>query len=313
MSEHHDHLGIEAARLELLAPGIYAYIQPDGGWYVNNSTVLVGDHSVIVIDAAATEARTRGLLSRIREITPLPVSTLLNTHWHTDHTNGNYLFRPATIVSQQLCRQSVIEYGVSVKDPSSPFPDVEWGNLEVAPPFLTFESQISLFAGDSRAEFRFVGFPAHTTSDSYVWLEQERILVTGDLVFAGCTPLFSGGSLAGSRAAVQQLAALKPKLVVPGHGDVCGPEVFEDLLGYYDFVESVARSAHSTGSTPLEACLALGEHAYSHWLDSERLVANVHRALAEFTGQAPGSPIDLPATRRDMIALNGGEPLRCFV
>ena len=71
---------------------IYAYIQPDGTWWINNTGFLVGGGGVISVDACSTERRTRAYLDAIAAVTDQPVRTLINTHHHGDHTYGNYLF-----------------------------------------------------------------------------------------------------------------------------------------------------------------------------------------------------------------------------
>ena len=87
-----------------ISDGIYAYIQPDGSWWINNTGFLVGRKGVTSIDACATERRTRAYLGAIARVTDRPVRTLINTHHHGDHTFGNYLFGTATIVAQDNAR-----------------------------------------------------------------------------------------------------------------------------------------------------------------------------------------------------------------
>ena len=70
---------------------VYAYLQPDGSWYLNNTGFLVSDAGVISVDATSTERRTRAYLDAIKAVTEKPVRTLVNTHHHGDHTHGNYL------------------------------------------------------------------------------------------------------------------------------------------------------------------------------------------------------------------------------
>ncbi|WP_308168142.1 MBL fold metallo-hydrolase [Nonomuraea sp. NEAU-A123] len=298
-------------RTEEIAPGVHAFIQPDGGWFVNNSGFLVTRDTVIVIDSAATEARTRGLRAAISEVSDRPVSTLINTHWHTDHTNGNYQFRGATIVAHERTREMMLRYAPTTPDPAGPFPDVNWGALEPAPPFLTYDQGVTVWADDVRCEVRWVGTPAHTTDDSIVWIPEHSVLYTGDLAFNGGAPLVSAGSVAGSLDVLRDLRELRPRTVVPGHGDVCGPEIFDLMIDYLTFVQDLAVSGHRGGRTPLRAARDAGPHPFGHLLDGERLVANLHRAYAEIDGAPRGAEIDLVATRRDMIALNGGRPLRC--
>lgn len=299
-------------RTQQLADGAFAYVQPDGGWFLNNSGVLLGRDSVIVIDSAATAARTELLRAAVAAISPLPVSTLVNTHWHTDHTNGNYQFREAAIVAHERTREMMLLHGPTVPDADGPFPGVDWGALQPAPPFLTYSSGVVLWAGQVRCEVFAVSTPAHTTADSVVWIPEHSILFAGDLAFNGGAPLMSAGSIAGALCVLRELRDLQPRTVVPGHGDVCGAEVFDAEIDYLTFVRDLAKSGHRAGKTPLEVALNTPSRPFDHLLDGERLVANLHRAYAEADGLAPGEPIDLDATRRDMVALNGGLPLRCL-
>jgi glyoxylase-like metal-dependent hydrolase (beta-lactamase superfamily II) len=101
---------MQSPRVEEVSDGVYAYIQPDGSWYINNTGFLVGGGGGISIDACATQQRTRRLLEAIGSVTPLPVRTLINTHHHGDHTYGNYLFGGATIVAHERCREGVLGY-----------------------------------------------------------------------------------------------------------------------------------------------------------------------------------------------------------
>jgi cyclase len=127
--------------IEQVAEGIYAYLQPDGSWYLNNTGFLVGPAGVISVDATSTERRTRAYLDAIKIITGLPVRTLVNTHHHGDHTHGNYLMAGATIVGHERCREAIL--ATPMPPPPGIWADVDWGHLEPAPPFLTYTDQIT--------------------------------------------------------------------------------------------------------------------------------------------------------------------------
>jgi glyoxylase-like metal-dependent hydrolase (beta-lactamase superfamily II) len=98
-------------RIEEVSDGIYAYIQPDGSWWINNTGFLVGATGVVSVDTCATERRTRDYLAAVQSVSKHPIRTLINTHHHGDHTNGNYLLAGATIVAHEDCRAEVIAAG----------------------------------------------------------------------------------------------------------------------------------------------------------------------------------------------------------
>jgi len=308
---HVDAAGLGPARVQEVSDGVFAYIQPDGTWFINNTGFLAGSSGVTSVDACSTERRTRDYLAAIAGRSPHPVRTLINTHHHGDHTHGNYLFAGATIVAHDRCREEVLAAGL----PYFPgvFQDVDWGDVRLAPPFLTYSDGVTLYVDELRCEVRHVGVPAHTTNDSIVWLAERSVLFSGDLIFNGGTPFMLMGSIAGAIDALERvLKPLSPQTIVPGHGEVCGPEAIDDVLGYLRFVRQLARQGKDAGLSPLQAALETDLGGYADLPDRERIVGNLHRAYAELDGADPGSRLDLLTVFADMVTYNGGTPLRCL-
>ncbi len=293
-----------------ISDGVYAYLQPDGSWYLNNTGFLVSGTGVISVDAAATQARTLAYLDAIKAVTDKPVRTLVNTHHHGDHTHGNYLFRGATIVGHERCREAVL--ASSMPPPPGIWEAVGWGDLEQAPPFLTYADGVTLWSGDLRCEVRYAGTPAHTTNDSIVHIPEHGVVFAGDLLFNGGTPFALMGSVTGWIEVLEDvLRPLGARVLVPGHGPVCGPEVIDEVLAYLRFVLRTAEEAMAAGLTPLEAARATDLGEFKDLLDSERIVGNLHRAYLELDGAGRGAPADLARAFGDMVAYNGGLPLTC--
>ena len=292
-----------------VTPGVYAYIQPDGTWGLNNTGFIAGQNAVSVIDTCFTEARTRAFLQAIAAVTSHPIRTLVNTHHHGDHTHGNYLLPAAAIVGHELCRQTIIDTGIHTLRPL--FPNVIWGNLEIAPPFLTFQDRLDLFVDDLKLELRYMG-PAHTTNDIIVWIPDRRTLFAGDLIFNGGTPFIAMGSINGSLTALDRLRQLDAQTIIPGHGPVCGPEVIDSLESYLRFIQTTAQAAYQSGLSPLEAARQTDLGPYAHWHDSERIAGNLHRAYSELRNEPPGAPLDFNAIANDLIAYNNNQPVRCL-
>jgi cyclase len=293
-----------------VSEGVYAYIQPDGSWYLNNTGFLTSPYGVISIDATSTERRTRAYLEAIAKVTSQPVRTLVNTHHHGDHTYGNCLFTNATIVAHERCRDEVLAFGPPAN--TGVFTDVEWGDLRVAPPFLTYDTGVTLWSGDLRCDVSHMGTPAHTTNDSIVWIPDRSVLFAGDLLFNGGTPFLLLGSIAGAIEVLEQVVRpLGATTIVPGHGPVCGPDVIDDVLGYLRFIEDLAREGQAAGLSPLDAARQADLGAYAAWTDAERVVGNLHRAYLELAGGDRGAPIDVTAVLGEMVAYNGGRPLTC--
>jgi cyclase len=293
-----------------VSDGVYAYIQPDGTWYINNTGFLTGRQGVVSIDTCSTERRTRAYLDAVAAVTPRPVRTLVSTHHHGDHTYGNCLLPAATIVGHTRCRDEVLAAGPPGN--LGIFSDVEWGELTLAPPFLTYDTGITLWVDDLRCEVRYVGTPAHTTNDSIVFIPSRSVLFAGDLLFNGGTPFLLMGSISGAIEVLDQVVRpLGAQTIVAGHGPVCGPSLIDDVLGYLRFVQDVARAGIAAGLTPLETARETDLGGYADLLDAERIVGNLHRAYAELNGAERGAPVNLLAALGDMVAYNGGRPLTC--
>lgn len=295
--------------LEEVAPGVFAYLQLHGQWGLNNAGFILADDNITLIDTCFTERRSRDLAAAVKRTGgDRPVRTLVNTHHHGDHTHGNYVFGQIAIVGHENCREEVIATGLGTK---ALWPDTDWGEIIVAPPNITFRDRLTLYAGDLEVQLIYVG-PAHTSNDIVAWLPGPRVLFAGDVVFNGGTPFVVMGSLAGSLTALDTLRALDPAVIVPGHGPVCGPEVFDDIERYLRFVADTARFGYEDDLTPLDLARAtdLGDFARLH--DSERLVANLHRAYAELAGEPLGAPIPLFKVFPDMIAYNNGQVPKCL-
>jgi cyclase len=310
-SGHPTHDSLPPGTATEVSDGVFAYIQPDGSWWINNTAFLVGSQGVVSIDACSTERRTRDYLDAIAAITTKPVRALINTHHHGDHTFGNYLFGTAAVIAQDRVRTELLAYG---QPRSAPFwTDTDWGDVRLEPPFITYADEITVHSGELVCQVKYAGQPAHTTNDSYVWIAERRLLISGDLLFNGGTPFLLMGSIRGAIAVLEErIKPLGAQTIIPGHGAVCGPEVIDAVLGYLRYVERIAAQAHAAGLSPLQAAREFGPGPYANLLDVERLVGNLHRAYAELDGAAPGAPIDLVVALTDMVTFNDGKPLTCL-
>jgi cyclase len=307
---HPDHPDLPPPHTVEVADGVYAYLQPDGSWWINNTGFVVGADSVAAFDTCATERRSAAFLAAIAAVTDRPVRTLVNTHHHGDHTNGNCLFDAAVILGHTNCRNGVL--GQTIGGLEAAFGPVDWGDLRPDPPTLCFDDHVVLHVDDVEVELRYIGGPAHTTGDVVAWLPAHGVLFAGDLIFNGGTPFVLMGSVAGSLRALDTLRQLPATTIVPGHGDLCGPDRIDDVAGYLAFVQRLAAEARAAGLSPLDAARQADLGEYADLLDSERIVGNLHRAYAELDDHPPGRPVEIPNAFADMIAFNGGRPLRCF-
>jgi cyclase len=298
--------------LEELAPGVFAFVQPEGGWMVNNCGVVTdGTGDALLVDTTSTERRNRALLTEVARLAPGGPRIAVNTHHHPDHTYGNgFLPATTTIIGHHLCREGVLRAGLKATEELP----ADYGDLVVRPPDVTVGDDITVHLGEFPVELQVLG-PAHSTHDIGVWLPEQRVFFAGDLAFSGGHPIFLEGSLSGFRNAVRRMRSLEPVALLPGHGPACrGDEVgqvLDALEGYTDWIQGVARESYAAGLTPLEAAQKHAGGPYADWPEGERVVCNLHRAYVEQDpAYEPPLPLRIPALWPEMVALHGG-PITC--
>lgn len=292
--------------LEEVADNVHAFVQPDGGWCLNNAGVLADGRDVALIDTAATERRVLALRRAVRSLTDAAPRAVVNTHFHGDHSFGNYAFsREALIVAHEAARDQMDIAGLGLR---GLWPEVEWGGISLALPSVTFRDRMTLHVGKLTARLLHLG-PSHTVTDTVVWVPERSVLFTGDIVMNGVTPFCLMGSVEGSLRTIEVLRALRAATVVTGHGPVCGQEVFDANEEYLRWLQRLAARGVRSGLTPLELARETDLGVFAPWLDSERLVANLHRAYAEQNGAPLGAELDVAAVFAELVEFHGRLPV----
>lgn len=219
-----------------LAPGVYYYYGDESLRKPANCTWIILQDYVIAIDANYPWGA-REILKEIGKTTSKPVRFIFNTHYHHDHTFGNGIFARAgaTVVSTSMTAEEMHTLGAREWEQRSSY---SGGNMEGYHrefPSLTFDSLLIFDDGINRVELRRMG-PAHTGGDGIAYLPKQKILITGDLFVHG-NPW--GNNVADEHAdydrwlgVLDTLAALKPAVVIPGHGKPCTVENLKEQRAY---------------------------------------------------------------------------------
>jgi cyclase len=297
-----------AGTTHTLSPGVFAWVQPDGSWWINNAGFVITDDHAVLIDTCATETRTRVLLAAVDQAAPgTPIRYLVNTHLHGDHTHGNSLLPQETVViAHEATREGILADTVIDGCPPIWHPVPDWGAVTRRAPDLTIHTALTLHSDSHRIELHHPGHPAHTNGDVIAWLPGTRVLFAGDLLFHRVTPLVFMGSLDGALRSLDWIASYEPQHVVPGHGAVIDahtlPTVLDQHRAYYRLVLATAQKGLRGGLTPLEAARTCHLGPFTDMPDAERIVLNLHRAYADITGHA----FDLPQAFADVITFNSG-------
>jgi alkyl sulfatase BDS1-like metallo-beta-lactamase superfamily hydrolase len=235
-----------------LADGVYgAY-----GYAFANMFFIITTGSVVVIDTTESIPAARVVLQEIRQITPLPISYLIYTHYHGDHTRAASTFRtPATkIVAQRLLPQEIaykhlfLPYrervsahhfehapgsGLAPAVPGTAAEQIDSGYL---PPDITFDDKYCFEAGGVTVEL--LHAPGETIDQAAVWLPQKKVLFPADLFYASfpmlSSPLKPDRPVTAWADSIERLRALRPEHLAPSHGlPIAGAAKIEDTLANY--------------------------------------------------------------------------------
>lgn len=242
-----------AHKFTQIAPGIYSAVGTGTPNVGSNSAVIVNRDDVVVVDSHISPEAGRALLKEIKTLTDKPVRTLIDTHFHYDHTNGNQVFDPTVeIIGHEFTRKKlagdILERGmfadllrgwrqqvVDLKTRAAAEQDAtakarleqQAKNQETfgqqiteakpTPPNVTIVDKMTLFRGDREIRLLYVG-RGHTGGDLVVYLPKERVLCTGDLLVNQVANLIDG-YVDEWPAALEKLRPIEFDDVIPGHGE----------------------------------------------------------------------------------------------
>ncbi len=198
-----------------------------------NIAVLTGRDGKLLVDAGFTVSRP-AISQTLASINRDPVKHLINTHWHTDHTDGNgWLHSAGAAITAHENTRKRLAVDTRVEGWQYTFPAVPRGAL----PATVFASDHEMRCNDTRIVLNYYS-PAHTDSDISVLFTEAEVLHVGDTWWNGVYPFIdysTGGSIDGQiRAAEANVAkATAAMIVIPGHGPLGGRAElieFRDML-----------------------------------------------------------------------------------
>jgi glyoxylase-like metal-dependent hydrolase (beta-lactamase superfamily II) len=284
----------EKASMEQIGTGVYAYIQRHGELGVSNAGLIVDPDGSVAIDALMVPSMTRRFLSAIKKVTSTPVSRLINTHHHIDHTGGNYLFARAEIVSHTHCREQIIKTGLNVEMLQRLMPRFasEYSGLKLSAPVVTFEDALVLHQAGRRVELRHLG-PAHTYGDALVYLPEDKVLFSGDLAFFYVTPLAFQGHVGNWIKVADKILEMDVETIIPGHGPIGGKQQLAEMRSYLVLLRREAKKRFRAGMNAQDASRDIKLGIYSAWREPERILPNIMRLYQEFKNE-----LDVPLDPR---------------
>jgi glyoxylase-like metal-dependent hydrolase (beta-lactamase superfamily II) len=186
-----------------------------------NTGIIIGDDAVMVIDTQATPVMAQDVIRRIREVTDKPIQYVVMSHYHAVRVLGASAYQAQHIIASQDTRDLIVERGAQdMKSEIERFPRL-FQAVETIPgltwPTLTFKGEMTLWLGSLEVKLMQVG-RGHTKGDTIVWLPQQKILFSGDLVEFDATPYAGDAYFSDWPQTLDKLAAMNPVALVPGRG-----------------------------------------------------------------------------------------------
>lgn len=310
--------------LHEVADGVWAYLQPDGGWGWSNAGLVTGERTSLLVDTLFDLQLTGEMLEEMRRVTAAAerIDTVVNTHANGDHCYGNALVADSTIIASARCAEEMAQLPASVMaevvraaptlGPAGEFlarifAPFSFDDIETALPSSTFEGRLDLSLAGRPVTLLEVG-PAHTAGDVVVHLPDDRVVFTGDILFHGGHPIVWAGPVANWVAACERVLQLDAAVIVPGHGPLATPSAVADLKSYFEFLTTEARLRHDAGMSALEAAQDIELGPYAGWGEAERVVANVRALYRDFGDESPDDVITVMGEMAVLAGLRDDSP-----
>ena len=260
-----------------------------------NTGIVVGDDSVLVVDTQATPVMAQDVIRRIREVTDKPVRYVVLSHYHAVRVLGASAYGAEHVIASRDTHDLIVERGeADMKSEIGRFPRL-FRAVESVPgltwPTIVFERRLTLTLGRLRVEILQLG-RGHTKGDTVVWLPDERVMFSGDLVEYDATPYTGDAYLADWPATLDALENLKPAKLVPGRGAALkSPEAVaagiagtrEFVTELYESVRALAGEGRALNDVYRETYARL-KPRFGHWVIFDHcLPFDVSRAYDEAT------------------------------
>lgn len=308
--------------LHELGDGLYAYLQPDGGWGWSNAGLITGQASSILIDTLFDLSLTRAMLEQMAPVTAEhPIVQAMNTHGNGDHWFGNSLLPEgipiiatrAAIEDMQAAPPALLNAVTGATGlpeeielfTRRAFGSFDFSDIEPRFPTQAFESRHELDADGRRVELIELG-PAHTPGDAIAYVPDAGVVFTGDLLFIEGTPIVWAGPVSNWLAACERIIELDAGILVPGHGPVTDHSGVRDVQRYLRYVYEQACERFKAGLDAEAAAHDIDIRDFRDWGDPERIVVNVATIYHELDpATSPPGPPELFARMGRWMARHG--------
>ncbi|MFC6649119.1 MBL fold metallo-hydrolase [Paenibacillus rhizoplanae] len=266
-------------RLQYVADSTVAAVAVPGTGSLANAAIIDLGGLTLVVDTFATLEAAQDLKAAAEHLTGNPVSYVINTHWHSDHTTGNQVFVPdAQLISTSgtheimntFARDRVTQYQNNREKMLEAIEEAElqsqqetdtklqqemaWENatdrefVNMLPqlvhtvPTITFDRQMTIHGSNRSAQLITYG-GGHTQSDAIVYLPEDKIVIIGDLVLSNHHPVLANANPQEWLHILEQIERLDVETIIPGHGEVCSLQQLHEVKGYISRMIAIVTEA----------------------------------------------------------------------
>ena len=258
-----------------------------------NTGVIIGEDSVMIIDAQATPRLASKVVEKIRTVTDKPISHVVLSHYHAVRVLGASAYDAEQIIMSEKARSMVVERGQEDWDSEfERFPRLFQGHESIPGltwPTTTFNDRMTIYLGRRRVDLMFLG-RAHTAGDIVAYVPDANVMFTGDIVEYKSACYCGDGHFHDWPGTLEAIRRWDVDAIAPGRGDaLIGKTMVNEAIDLTaDFIRStylpVARVAVSGGTLKdaWDACRAECDPKFSDYAIYEHcLPFNVARAYDE--------------------------------
>jgi cyclase len=241
-----------------IAPGIYVESRYEGA----NLGCILTDAGAIVVDTPLIPADGRAWAADVARVANGKVLYVFNTDHHRAHVIGNQYF-DAPVIAHEVAWKEMSSYREAfierTKNIFKRQPDLmaQFDEVSIKKPEITFTGQLLVKKGGREVHFIYLG--GHTPATSGVWLPQERILFTGDVVVVGEHPSLGQCDSKEWLEVLTRLRKMSLAAIVPGHGPLCNVEATQPISDYIRLMRAKVRSQFKAGRSKSEAAVVISQ------------------------------------------------------
>jgi glyoxylase-like metal-dependent hydrolase (beta-lactamase superfamily II) len=227
-----------------------------------NTGVIIGDESVMIVEAQATPRLARKVIDCVKSVTDKPISHVVLTHYHAVRVLGASAYGAREVIMSDVAAAMVEERGQEDWDSEfDRFPRLFQGHEEIpglTRPTTTFSESMTVYLGKRRVDIMKLG-RAHTAGDAVIWVPDQDVMFTGDIVEYHSACYCGDGHFNDWEETLANIAAFGPKAIAPGRGDA--------LVGTEMVAKAIAATADFVNSTykPVAKIVARGGSLKEAW------------------------------------------------